>query len=461
MKKQAALELTQSTNRLEAAINLTFYRGFSLADIAHVIMLLENEIIPQASGKKLLTTLLEMRTIPPDEFPFDPTLDAYTNREQFIIKLLPDEGGWLRTGRARRDATNVAYQLTVRLRLLALLNNLIDLMETLLDQVNANVDTLMPDYTYLQQAQPTTFGHYLLGFVYPMLRDAERLRACYGRVNLCPGGIGSTNGSRLSLDRESLAELLGFDAPIHHTRDAMWQADMIIEIMAVAVALMVNLDRLAEDLQVFATQEFGLIELDDAYCRTSVIMPQKKNPYSLTYIRGLTNVMIGRSTAMANVGRTPTGQPDNRIFAYDEVPLSLRQITETVCLMTGVIRTLKANAETMLEGIDPDSQATDLAEIIMQRMKMPYHQAHQIVGEGLANIIGQDFMSANQLDDLLNPRAIVDTRIGIGGAAHEPMQAMINECNEKMVEIQAWRDQVGERLITTEADLIKLAESLC
>ena len=176
---------------------------------------------------------------------------------------------------------------------------------------------LLPDYTYLQAAQPTTFGHYLLGFAYPTLRDLDRIRALYGRVNQSPAGCGSTNGSRLPQDRERLRELLGFEALVRHARDAMWQADLPIEAAAVLTAVLINLDRLAEDLQIYATEEFALVELDDRHARASKIMPQKKNPFALTHVRGAASTMIGTLAASAAIG-------SNAIGAAGQPPAALR-----------------------------------------------------------------------------------------------------------------------------------------
>src|SRR5205823_3087471 len=162
--------------------------------------------------------------------------------------------GWLGAGRARRESTTIGYRITVRSLLLAFGNALLQAGNALLARADEHRASLMADYTYLQAAQPTTFGHYLLGFVYPLLRD---------------------------------------------------------------------LDRLAEDLQIFATAEFGLVELADGHTRASVIMPQKKNPYALNYVRGATNELSGTLTAVTALGRTPSGQVDNRVFAYGDVPRAL------------------------------------------------------------------------------------------------------------------------------------------
>lgn len=485
LKAGPAPELIRSANRLEVSHGPLLYRGLSLGDMAHVIVLMEARVIPWQAGQRLLAALLEAHAIPDDEFVFDPTWgDAYKSRERYINQQVPEVGGWLRAGRARREVTNIAYRLAVRRRLLELSEALGGLAEVVIARSQECADVLMPDYTYLQLAQPTTLGHYWLGFVYPMLRDVERLCACFERINLSPGGIGSVNGSRLPLDRQRLAELLGFDGAIHHTRDAMWQADTPIETTAAVVALLVNLDRLAEDLQVWATREFNLIELADDYSRASVIMPQKKNPYSLTYVRGLANVTIGHLVAMANVGRTPSGQPDNRIFAYGDVPGLLDRATEAAQLMTGVMRTLNVNVTLMAERSSLGyAQATDLADVIMLAAGLPYQDAHQVVGQVVAMAIERgvpaERISVEMVDEAaqavvahtlgllpetlaeaLDPRAIVATRTGLGGAAWEPMQEMFAECRESLAQVQAWRDETGRRLDRAETALVNLAREL-
>jgi argininosuccinate lyase len=482
LKAGPAPELIRSANQLEVSTAPVLYEGMSLADLAHVIMLMETKVLPWASGQKLLAALLEAHRTSTEKLIFDPQLgDVYKNRERYVHDLAPDVGGWLRAGRARREATNIAYRLAVRRGLLHLLGALEKLAGDLIDRSEEHISTLMPDYTYLQQAQPTTLGHYLLGFVYPMMRDSQRLRACFTRFNLCPGGISSVNGSRLPLDRRRLAELLGFEGPVHHTRDAMWQADDPIETVALVVALLVNADRLAEDLQIWATQEFNLVELHDAYTRTSVIMPQKKNPYSLTYVRGLANVTTGQLVAMVNVGRTPTGQPDNRIFAYGEVPRILDQAALAVQLMAGVVRTLKVNTALMAKRAGLGySQATDLADEIMLATGLPYQTAHRIVGQIVATAIEEgipaegitveridraaqvvtgrplDF-SAEALARVLDPRAIIATRTVFGGAAPEPMRVMLTECRDELAALRVWRDKTERRIASAEASLVRLA----
>src|SRR5262249_7636666 len=157
-----------------------------------------------------------------------------------------------------------------RVGLLALTGAVIDAGEALAAAARDHLGTLMPDYTYLQQAQPTTLAHYLLGTAFPLLRGLDRLEACYARTNASPAGIGAVNAARWPLDRRRIAALLGFDDVVTHARDAMWQADHPVEVTAAAMGVLLPLDRLAEDLQVWATSEFGLVELADRHARGSM-----------------------------------------------------------------------------------------------------------------------------------------------------------------------------------------------
>ena len=177
---------------------------------------------------------------------------------------------------ARREALTTAYHLALCDELLGLGEALATAAETLSSMSLRHKGSLMPDYTYLQAAQPTTFGHYLQSFAWPMLRDLDRLRGLRGRVDQCPAGIGSSNGS-VTNNRRGLADRLGFRQPVRHARDAMWQADLAVEACAVATTATMNLDRLAEDLMIFATAEFGFVTLADRHagparsCRKSAI----------------------------------------------------------------------------------------------------------------------------------------------------------------------------------------------
>ena len=193
-------ELVKTAFAHELAGQLALFRGMSLADLAHTVMLVEAGVIPSAEGASLLGALLALHEYPSDFTPTPESGDLYTNREAWLAARTPAVG-WFGAGRARRESTTTGYRITVRSCLLAFAMALIKVGTSLTERADEHRATLIADYTYLQPAQPTTFGHYLLTFAYPLLRDLERLQALYTRTNLSPAGCGSVNGSRLPQDR--------------------------------------------------------------------------------------------------------------------------------------------------------------------------------------------------------------------------------------------------------------------
>jgi argininosuccinate lyase len=482
LKEGPAPELVAAAFALEAGDGPLLYEGMSLADLAHAVMLLEVRLIPPSVGAELLTALLALHAVPAADFPFDPARgDAYNNREYILRQKAPEVAGWLQAGRPRREVTTLAYLIVVRERLLSLTGALLDLMAALLNLAETHLYTLMPDYTYLQTAHPTTLAHYLLTFVQPMTRDLARLQSVFERVNLSPAGSGSTNGSRLPLDRVRLAELLGFDGLALHTRDAMWQPDGPIEILAAIVALLANADRLAEDLQLWATAEFDFIELADRHSRISVIMPQKKNPYSLAFVRGVAREMIGRLTSVAAHQVTPSGQIDNRIFAYGGVPQALEQTGQAVQLLAGTVAGLTINQAVMAQRAGQShSGATDLAELILLEAKIDANTAHRIVGQAVRmalqagqaldaelldqaaqNVIGRPLnLSQAHVATATNPKAIIETRTGPGGAAPQAVQVMLATYRVELTKAITWRLEAEARLSAAKAGLLNRAQEI-
>ncbi len=479
-----AAELVQTAFARELADQLALFKGMSLADMAHTVMLIETGVIPPAEGASLLSALLALDEYPADFIPIPESGDLYTNREAWLATKTPTVG-WLGAGRARRESTTTGYRITVRSYLLAFVDALINAGTALLERTDEYRSTLMADYTYLQPAQPTTFGHYLLGFAYPLLRDLERLQALYTRTNQSPAGCGSVNGSRLPQDRNLLAELLGFNGLVEHARDAMWQPDGPIETMSVIVATLVNLDRLAEDLQIFATAEFDLIELDEGYTRASIIMPQKKNPYALAYVRGATNELTGMLASVAALGRTPSGQVDNRVFIYGDIPRALETATGVATLMSGVLTGLSFNASLAATRLKNGfASATDLAETITLETGLDFRTAHRIVGRLIreatqTNRTMRDLTTADldaSAQEMLNrplhlseaaftqaldPTTAISARRGIGGVAPEALSTMLDECQTALDTYNLWHTQAAASAVAAEEALIRRARQLC
>ncbi len=483
LREGPAPELVAASFALEIADAPILHRGLGLADLAHVLVLGESGILPPEVLARLLTRLVELHALPVEDFVLDPKLeDVYSNREAWIRARDPEVAGWMGAGRPRREPATIAYRIAVRDRLLELHAALGAFAVALVERATEHIGTVVPDYTYFQPATPTSLAHYLLAFAEPVLRDLERVRQAYRRNDACPGGIGNVNGTRLGLDRARLAGLLGFSKPVRHTRDAMWQADQPIETMALLQAALVNADRLAEDLQIWSTREFALCELADRHARISLIMPQKKNPYALAFIRGITGNMLGRVVSMAAVGMTPSAQMDNRIFAIGEVPRALDGGTRALRLMAEVVRGLHFDVKRMAEAAGRGFvQATDLAELIVQEKGVPYRQAHRIVAlavrqaldanpeaqtvtqQGLEEAAKEVLGVALKLDPEIfasveDPAGIVATRTQLGAAARGPVECMLGEIQAAVDAAAKWADGERRRLDAAEQALVKEAE---
>jgi len=479
-----APELVEAGFALEIADAPLLHAGLNLADMAHVLALHHRQLIPPEPARRLLRLLLEVHRLPAHEFPYDAAFgDAYNSRERYFIERLGTDAGWLHAGRPRREAGRVALRLHLRRLITGLVTDLAGFVEAISDLAAAQAETVMPDQTYLQQAQPSTFGHYALTFAYPALRDCERLLRDLDWVNRSPGGAGCVNGSRLALDRELVAEALGFDGVIEHTRDAMWQTDGLIDLLATAASVASNLSKLAEDLEIWDSQEFDFVELAGPYTRASVLMPQKRNPYALSIVRGATGVLIGRLSGFLAVVKTPSARSDNLIFAYGEVPRSLEMAGKVTRLMRGVVATLRVNRERMWEALlQGFSQATDLAEYVMQTCDLDYRSAYLLVGaaireasrRGLRGVdvtgemldraarerLGAELgLAGRDLSEVLDPRAIVLTRRLPGGAAPDLVREMAGRCR---AEARAVRERAVDRangFDRAERALIEAAEA--
>lgn len=439
------------TSELSHQVHL--FEAIGLADIAHTLIAIELGTIRKAQGQLLLAQLLALQT-KPDSFEMTPDRgDIYTNREAWLAERT-EAVGWLGAGRARREATTTAFILVLRQTLMEFIETLVRLATTIVSKAEQHSLSIMPDYTYLQAAQPTTFGHYLLGFAYPLLRDLERLEAFLARLNLSPMGCGSTNGSRLLQGRQSLADLLGFEGLISHARDAMWQADLFIEAASILTTSSINLSRLAEDLQVYSTQEFGLVELDDRHARASKIMPQKKNPFALTHIRGVANKMIGVTASVTASARTPSGQPDNRLLIYGELPDAMQTVNNAASLMAEVLEDMTFNAERGMALVASGwVMSTDLAEALVVECGLDFRSAHQLVaflasehqGKSIMELDHQTLMRSaerdvghsitltdQQLKSALDVNLAIQARTEPGGTAVDSMNNMVNECRQKL-----------------------------
>jgi len=474
-----AQELIDSGFTLENNDAPLLHAGLNLADLAHVLDLLARGVIPAAPARRLLTLLLEAAATPASEFPYDPSYgEPYNSRERHFTARIGDDAGWLHAGRPRREAARIALRLHLRRQLVDLVEATADLADVLADAAAEHSRTWLPDQTYLQHAQPSTYGHYVLSFAYPLLRDARRLLETLSWTNTSPGGAGCVNGSRLLDDRRPVAAMLGFDGVIEHTRDAMWQTDGLVAMLSVAASLVGTQSKLAEDLEIWASSEFDYVTVADGFSRSSVLMPQKRNPYSLSIIRGASGTLLGRVAGFLAVIKSPSARSDNLIYAYGEVPRALDMDLRTTRLTTGVMRTLQVNAPRMWSALQSGfSQATDLAEYVMQTCDLDYRTAYQVVGAAVrtahqAGLRGIDLdgamldaaalahdgrslgLAGHDLTQVLDPRHIVETRTAAGGAAPPVVEAMAEGCRTEAAELRALARAGRRRQSDAERDLL-------
>lgn len=461
------------------------HHGLNLADLAHVLDLHRRRILPDSSTTALLRALLRAYRTEVEDFPYDARFgEPYNSRERWLVERIGDDAGWMHAGRPRREAARVALRLLLRRLAAELIVAVGRFAEETADVAERHRDVFMPDQTYLQQAQPSSFGHYLLGFVPPALRDLERLDHVLGHLDASPGGAGCVNGSRLLDDRGPVADLLGFPTVIEHTRDAMWQTDGFIDVMSTCVSVLSNQAKLAEDLEIWSSQEFDYVDLAGPYTRASVLMPQKRNPYALSIVRGASGILIGRLAGFLAVVKSPSARSDNLIFAYGEIPRAMEFTTKVTALTTGVVRTLTVNRERMAAALDDGfSQATDLAEHIMGVAGIDYRSAYRVVGEvvrrasraGLAgreidsssideaslDVIGRTLdIPEGGLAEVLDPRRIVETRTAEGGAAPPVVADMAARMRRAGADAARRGTGALERFAAVERDLVRRAEDL-
>ncbi len=307
--------------------------------------------------------------------------DIHTAVERRLGELVGEVAGKLHTGRSRNDQVATDTRLWLKGQIVDLRAQLVNLQKAILSQAEEHIDVIMPGYTHLQQAQPVRFSHWLLSYGWMLQRDKERLADLTRRVDVLPLGSAALAGTTFGIDRQFLADELDFRAISANSMEAVADRDYVVEFLSWAAILQVHLSRLAEDLIIYSSQEFGFVELADAFATGSSIMPQKKNPDSLELIRGKTGRVVGSLTGLLT---TLKGQPltYNKDSQEDKEPLfdTVDTLSMTLPIMAGVVETLTINPSAMYEAMDSTMLATELADYLASK-GMPFRQAHHLVGQ--------------------------------------------------------------------------------
>jgi len=452
-------------------------------NLAHAVMLVETGIVPPDEGAQIIGVVRELGELGRARFPVDARLgDPLPHLEDYILDRLGDAvGGKLHTGRSRGDFYVTLSRLKFRARVFPLLRASLVFRATLLDLADEHLETLVPGYTHLQQAQPITLGHYFLAFVHQQERDFERLDAAYTRLNVSPMGLGIIGGSSYPLDRDRVADLLGFVGLIRNGRD-LSDRDYAAELAADCSIVMMHLHRLATDLFIWSTSEFGFVRVDDSDALTSSIMPQKANPVLLETVLGATARVHG--DLMAVLGTLKGGSANNTEATQADGP-ALRAIEETAWtleVLGAVAGRMHVDRAVMGRlAAEHWAQATDLADALVRTTELSFRQAHRVVGAVVARaleegrrpaettaehvraaaerVLGQPLeVPSDAVQAALDPWQGVLTRRLPGGPAPDVVRPAIAAARDQLARDRAQVDDLEEALAAARARLEAAAE---
>ncbi len=358
--------------------------------IAHARAQLKAGLLTQEEFTSIKKGLLEIEAdIREGRFEFKTSLeDIHMNIESELTQRIGAAGGKLHTARSRNDQVATDTRLYCRTQIDEISSAIHDLQKTLVAKADQYAASVMPGYTHLQRGQPVTVGHHLLAYVEMLQRDKGRLNDCRRRLNISPLGSGALAGSTINLDREAIAEELGFDGVTRNSMDAIADRDYIAELLFVISMCGVHLSRLSEDLILWCSSEFGFVALSDAHTTGSSLMPQKKNPDVCELTRGKTGRLVGN---LLNLLVAMKGLPltYNRDLQEDKPPLfdSVDTILMVLAVNNEMIAAMEMREDRCLAAAsDPMLLATDLADALV-KSGVPFRSAHELVGKAVAESV--------------------------------------------------------------------------
>ncbi|MHB8172056.1 MAG: argininosuccinate lyase [Thermincolia bacterium] len=367
--------------------------------MAHAVMLGKVGVISQEEARQIIKALEEiLADIEAEKVEFEVGAeDIHMNIEKLLTERIGDVGKKLHTARSRNDQVALDVRMYLKEEIKEITGLLVKLQETLLDVADEHKETIMPGYTHLQRAQPITLAHHLLAYFQMFQRDVDRLRDCYKRTNVMPLGSGALAGTTFPLDREMVAEALGFAAITDNSLDGVSDRDFAIEFCAAGSLIMMHLSRFCEELILWSSGEFEFIEMDDAYSTGSSIMPQKKNPDVAELIRGKTGRVYGDLMALLTVMKSlPLAY--NKDMQEDKEALfdAIDTVKKSLLVFAPMVATMKVKKEAMYRAARGGfTNATDVADYLAKK-GVPFRQAHEIVGKLVLSCIRE----GRNLDDL-------------------------------------------------------------
>ncbi len=376
----------------EINASIDFDRKLAMQDIAgsqaHVAMLAQQNIVEQADAKAIAAGLAQVKgEIEAGAFTYSRALeDIHMNVEKRLADIVGPAAGRLHTARSRNDQVAVDFRLWVRDTIDSLDAQMAELQRALATRAFECAGMVMPGFTHLQSAQPVTFGHHLLAYVEMLARDRGRLADARARLNECPLGAAALAGTSFPIDRQMTAKALGFDRPTANSLDSVADRDFALETMSAAAISATHLSRLAEEIVLWTTPQFGFVRLSDAFSTGSSIMPQKRNPDAAELVRGKTGRVVGALVGLLTVMK---GLPlayskdmqEDKEGAFD----ALQTLSLCLAAMTGMVGDMTPDAKRMKAAAGAGySTATDLADWLVRALKMPFRDAHHVTGRIVA-----------------------------------------------------------------------------
>jgi len=445
----------ESTDKLVEKFteSVSFDKRLALVDIAgsiaHAEMLRKQGIISKEEAEKIIKGLEEIqKEVEEGKFQWKEELeDVHMNIEKRLTEKIGEAGGKLHTARSRNDQVATDTRLWVRKETNEILKLLKELRKSFVEQAEKHINVIMPGYTHLQIAQPVLYSHHMLAYYEMFKRDAERFKDTLKRVNVSPLGSAALAGTSYPIDREYTARLLGFDAVTRNSLDAVSDRDFVAETIFNCAMVMMHLSRLSEELILWSTEEFNFIELPDAFCTGSSIMPQKKNPDVSELTRGKTGRVYGDLIAILTILK---GLPlaYNRDMQEDKEPLfdAVDTVKLSLKVNAKIVKNMKPKPERMREQARKGfSLATDVADYLAKK-GIPFRKAHEIVGklvnyclENRKNLEELTLSELKQFSEafekdlltLMNVESSVNSRNVIGGTATERVKEEIQRIKKE------------------------------
>ena len=435
------------------SIDKRLYKYDIVGSIAHVQMLAEQKLITKDEFKQIKDGLIEIsEEISEGRFSFEKEYeDIHMAIEAALVVKTGQVGKKLHTGRSRNDQVATDIRLWMRDRVEILQAKITLLQKALVKSAGRYIEDVMPGYTHLQRAQPIVIASYLLSFVEQFERDIIRLKNCSSLLNISPLGSGAIAGSTLELDRKSTAKQLGFTDISYNSIDAVSDRDFCAEFIFDCALIATHLSRLAEDWIIFSSNEFGFVKIDDAYCTSSSMMPQKRNPDLLELIRGKTGSVYGSLMAMLTILKAqPSGY--NRDMQEDKAHVFSAADTVEACLdvASAIVSHTKFDTKKISTGLEEGfSDATAFAEYLVGK-GIAFREAHGIVGSLVADCEKQQkrlseitLKEFQKYSDVIGPD--VYENLGTVNVAGKYITEGSSGPKRAKEQIEYWNRQLGQR----------------